>query len=95
MKGRPAVVKPDEVPYCAKNVDAAIAHLERVLSVADAQEIFGQRYWLERVQQLLAAPDLLPLHRNRLRHLLDSLASPSAQAPTPPAKRARLTESSA
>jgi hypothetical protein len=95
MKGRPVGAKPEDVPYCAKNADAAIAHLERVLSVADARTIFGQRYWLERVQQLLAAPDLLPLHRSRLRHLLDTLAAPCAQAQTPPAKRARLSESSA
>jgi len=95
MKGRPAGEKPDEVRYCAKTADAAIAHLERALSVADACTIFGQRYWLERVQQLLAAPDLLPMHRDRLQHLLDSLASPSVQAPAPPAKPAHVTGSSA
>ncbi|WP_028227445.1 hypothetical protein [Paraburkholderia ferrariae] len=82
MKARTAGAKPDEVPHGAKTADAAIAHLERVLSVADACTIFGQRYWLGRVQQLLAAPDLLPLHRQRLRYLMERLAPPAEPSQT-------------
>ena len=41
-------------PYTARNVDAAIRHLERVLSAEGANSLFGQTYWRSRVQQVSA-----------------------------------------
>ncbi|MFP6561985.1 hypothetical protein WJ542_27340 [Paraburkholderia sp. B3] len=82
MKTRTREATADKVPYCAQTADAAIAHLERVLTVEDACVIFGHRYWLERVQHLLAAPDLLPPHRVRLLHLLERLRTPPVAVQT-------------
>jgi hypothetical protein len=82
MKTQTTGIKTDKVPYRAQTADATIAHLERVLTAADACAVFGQRYWLERVQQLLAAPDLLPPHRIRLMHLLDRLRAASEAVQT-------------
>ncbi|WP_027797010.1 hypothetical protein [Paraburkholderia acidipaludis] len=82
MKTRTMEAAAEKVPYCAQTADAAIAHLERVLTVEGACAIFGQRYWLERVQHLLAAPDLLPPHRVRLMHLLERLHALSVAVQT-------------
>jgi hypothetical protein len=49
-------------PYSACNIDAAITHLERVLSAEGANSLFGQTYWKKRVQQVKATRGL---HRNQ------------------------------
>ncbi|MFL9906814.1 hypothetical protein [Paraburkholderia sp. RL17-337-BIB-A] len=65
----------DESPYTAQNVDAAIAHLERVLTFEGAQSLFGQSYWRVRVMQVNATPGLMRTQRVRLQRLLDLLAN--------------------
>jgi hypothetical protein len=62
-------------PYTAQNVDAAIAHLERVLSSEGAHSLFGQTYWRVRVMQVDATQGLMHSQRVRLRRLLDLLAN--------------------
>jgi hypothetical protein len=64
-------------PYTAQNVDAAITHLERVLSPDGAHSLFGQSYWRIRVMQVDATPGLMHTQRVRLERLLDLLASAS------------------
>jgi hypothetical protein len=61
-------------PYAAHNVDAAIAHLERVLSAEAANSLFGQTYWRTRVQQVSATRGLLREQRTRLERLMRRLS---------------------
>lgn len=76
-KGRGTV----QSPYTAKNVDAAIAHLERVLSSEGARSLFGQTYWRVRVIQVSATPGLVHTQRVRLQRLLDLLADAASRSP--------------
>jgi hypothetical protein len=61
-------------PYTATNVDAAIRHLERVLSAEGANSLFGQTYWRKRVQQVIATRGLHREQRMRLERLMNVLA---------------------
>jgi hypothetical protein len=67
-------------PYTAQNVDGAIAHLERVLSLEGAHSLFGRTYWHMRVIQISATPGLPHSHRARLQRVLDLLADVSKAA---------------
>ncbi|KMZ13695.1 hypothetical protein BHUM_02457 [Candidatus Burkholderia humilis] len=61
-------------PHSACNIDAAIAHLKRVLSAEGANSLFGQTHWRKRVQQVKATRGL---HRNqqlRLERLMTMLS---------------------
>src|ERR1700759_4291805 len=74
-------------PYTARSADAAIRHLERVLSAEGANSLFGQTYWRSRVRQVSATRGLLREQRARLERLMDLLAeagcisAASAEAP--------------
>ncbi|SAK57106.1 hypothetical protein AWB82_02338 [Caballeronia glebae] len=61
-------------PYTPGNVDAAIGHLERVLSAESANSLFGQTYWRTRVQQVSATRGLLREQRMRLERLMRLLS---------------------
>ncbi|WP_250534628.1 hypothetical protein [Caballeronia sp. AZ10_KS36] len=67
-------------PYTAHNVDAAIVHLERVLSAEGANSLFGQTYWRKRVQQVSATHGLQRDQRMRLDRLMKLLASDECEA---------------
>src|SRR6478609_5714338 len=60
-------------PYTLRNVDAAIGHLERVLSAEGANSLFGQTYWRTRVQQVRATRGLQREQRARLERLMKLL----------------------
>lgn len=62
-------------PYTAKNIDDAIAHLERVLAIDGAMRVLGQRYWQTRLLQVGATPGLTPGQRARVARLPKLLAS--------------------
>ena len=62
-----------ESAYTAKNLDGAITHLEIAIAVDDNIDVFGPRYWLDRVQRVAATPEIMPAQARRLRHLLDRL----------------------
>jgi len=64
-------------PYTTHNVDAAIVHLERVLSAEGANSLFGQTYWRTRVQQVSATHGLQRNQRMRLDRLMTRLADAS------------------
>ncbi|BAN24057.1 putative uncharacterized protein [Caballeronia insecticola] len=55
-------------------MDAAIRHLERVLSAEGANSLFGQTYWRTRVQQVSATRGLQREQRARLERLMKLLA---------------------
>jgi hypothetical protein len=57
-------------PYTHKSVDAAIIHLERVLSSDGADSLFARGYWRGRVLQAYATPGLLSEQKERLQRLL-------------------------
>jgi hypothetical protein len=61
-------------PYAAHNVDAAIAHLERVLSAEGANSLFGQTYWRTRVRQVGATRGLHRDQRMRVERLMQRLS---------------------
>jgi hypothetical protein len=61
-------------PYTPGNVDAAIGHLERVLSAEGANSLFGQTYWRTRVQQVSATRGLQRGQRARLERLMKLLS---------------------
>jgi hypothetical protein len=63
--------------YTSKNVDAAIEHLERVLSLECADSYFGQSYWHARVSQLNDTVGLTHSQQVRVRRLLTLLTSQS------------------
>lgn len=65
---------PTDSPYTAQNVDAAIAHLERVLSAEGARSLFGQTYWRARLMQVHSTPGLTHTQRGRLHRLIDVLS---------------------
>ncbi|WP_442859581.1 hypothetical protein [Burkholderia sp. 8Y] len=67
-------------PYTAHNVDAAIVHLERVLSAEGANSLFGQTYWRKRVQQVSATRGLQRDQRIRLERLMKLLACDACEA---------------
>ncbi|MCP3716457.1 hypothetical protein [Paraburkholderia sp. CNPSo 3281] len=60
-------------PYTAKNLDGAITHLEIAIAFDGNIAVFGQRYWLDRVQRIASTPEIMPAQARRLRHLLDQL----------------------
>jgi hypothetical protein len=62
-------------PYSIKTLDAAIAHLERVIGAECAHTIFGKRYWRGRIQQMQATPGIMHTQLRRLLALLDRLDS--------------------
>ena len=64
-------------PYTTQNLDAAIAHLERVLSSEAAHSLFGQSYWRGRVVQMGTTLGLMHEQRKRLQRLLDLLDNAS------------------
>ncbi|SAL73994.1 hypothetical protein AWB71_04756 [Caballeronia peredens] len=68
-------------PYTARNVDAAIRHLERVLSAEGANSLFGQTYWRTRVQQVSATRGLQREQRARLERLMKRLADACSVQP--------------
>ncbi|SAK72518.1 hypothetical protein AWB77_03149 [Caballeronia fortuita] len=61
-------------PYTPGSADAAIGHLERVLSAEGANSLFGQTYWRTRVQQVSATRGLLREQRARLERLMRLLS---------------------
>lgn len=61
-------------PFTARNVDAAIGHLERVLSAEGANSLFGQTYWRRRVLQVSATRGLQREQRARLDRLMKLLS---------------------
>jgi hypothetical protein len=61
-------------PYTAKNVDEALAHLERVLSVNGATTVLGLHYWRARLAQIGATSGLTPGQRVRVARLPKLLA---------------------
>jgi hypothetical protein len=63
-------------PYTRHTAEAAISHLERILSADGADSLFSRTYWRARVEQLTATPGLTPEQRARLTRLLESLPSP-------------------
>jgi hypothetical protein len=66
-------------PYTVQNVDAAIAHLERVLCDSSLA-IFGAAYWRARIQQVESTPGLMHMQLLRLRFLIQRL--PDARGDT-------------
>jgi len=62
-------------PYTGKNVDGAITHLERVLSVPGATCVLGRDYWHTRVTELFVCPALAPIQKARISRLAQLLAS--------------------
>ncbi|MFM0632521.1 hypothetical protein PQR41_42660 [Paraburkholderia xenovorans] len=63
-------------PYTRHTAEAAISHLERILSADGADSLFSRTYWRARVEQLTATPGLTPEQRARLTRLLESLRPP-------------------
>jgi hypothetical protein len=63
-------------PYTCHTAEAAISHLERILSAGGADSIFGRTYWRARVEQVSATAGLTPEQRKRLAILLGSLHPP-------------------
>ncbi|CAD6543306.1 hypothetical protein LMG28140_03901 [Paraburkholderia metrosideri] len=61
-------------PYTAKNIDEALTHLERVLSVEGATTVLGRHYWHGRVAQIGATLGLTPRQRARVARLPQLLA---------------------
>jgi hypothetical protein len=53
-------------PYSAKTIDAAIQHLERVLSLGGVSVVLSQRYWRGRVRQIECTPGLTPGQQARV-----------------------------
>jgi hypothetical protein len=60
--------------YSVGHLDAAIEHLEQVLSLEGANSLFSQTYWRARVVQALATPGLAPCQYSRLQRLLARIA---------------------
>ncbi|MDR5772482.1 MULTISPECIES: hypothetical protein [unclassified Caballeronia] len=67
-------------PYTTQTVDAAIVHLERVVSKEGANSLFGQTYWRSRVQQVSATRGLHRDQRMRLERLMRLLSDVSSAA---------------
>jgi hypothetical protein len=60
-------------PYTRHTAEAAISHLERILSAEGADSIFSRTYWRSRVEQIGATPELAPGQRARLAKLIECL----------------------
>ncbi|RZF26477.1 hypothetical protein EVC45_27485 [Paraburkholderia sp. UYCP14C] len=60
-------------PYTRHTAEAAITHLERILSTDGADSIFSRTYWRARVEQVKATQGLAPEQQARLARLLKSL----------------------
>ncbi|WP_224011843.1 hypothetical protein [Paraburkholderia tropica] len=88
MKAQATGQEPGMAPYCAKTIDAALAHLERALSIDVDCTIFDQRYWRQRLMHLYATPGLLPAHRARVQRLLDGLLAMNGGAASDTASEA-------
>ncbi|MEX3956364.1 hypothetical protein [Trinickia sp. EG282A] len=54
-------------------IDSEIHHLERVLSLEIAHQVFSVDYWRGRVKQLTTANGLVAAQMQRLQRLLDFL----------------------
>jgi hypothetical protein len=67
-------------PYTSKNVDGAIAHLERVLSVNGAAALFGRDYWNARLSEVARCPALTPTHHTHIARLSRTLKDISTSA---------------
>ena len=63
----------DPSPYTPQTLDAAIAHLERVLRSEVTVSLFPETYWRDRVQQAFATAGLVQRQQQRLSRLLDLL----------------------
>ncbi|MFT4508982.1 hypothetical protein [Caballeronia sp. 15711] len=66
-------------PYTPHSVDAAIAHLERILGQAQVASIFGAAYLRDRVTQVRATKGLGPVQIERVARLIDKLERVHAQ----------------
>ncbi|QIE30343.1 hypothetical protein [Caballeronia sp. SBC2] len=66
-------------PYTPHSVDAAIAHLERILGQAQAASIFGAAYLRDRVMQVRATKGLAPVQMERVARLINKLNRVHAQ----------------
>lgn len=66
-------------PYTPKSVDAAIIHLERVLSSDGADSLFAPGYWRGRVLQAYATPGLMLSQKERLQRLLGRIGEFEAE----------------
>jgi hypothetical protein len=64
---------PGDSPYTAKNLDGAITHLETAIAVDGNIAVFGQRYWRDRVEQIVLTPGIMPTQARRLQQLLEQL----------------------
>jgi len=62
-------------PYTPQNVDLAITHLERILRSHGSDSIFARTYWRGRILQVYATLGLVQKQEERLRRLLDRLAT--------------------
>jgi hypothetical protein len=63
--------------HSIKNLDEVIAHLERVVNDECAESLFGQSYWLMRIQQVQATNGIMYSQLSRLQVLVDRVASAS------------------
>jgi hypothetical protein len=61
-------------PYTIKNLDHAIAHLEKAIRYDCANPVFGRAYWQARVQQACLTPSIIPSQLSRLQRLLAAIA---------------------
>jgi hypothetical protein len=64
--------------HLIKNLDEVIAHLERVVNDECAESLFGQSYWLMRIQQVQATNGIKYSQLSRLQVLVDRVVSVSA-----------------
>jgi hypothetical protein len=64
---------PRSSPYTFRNIDAAITHLEHILSGEGATSLFSKTYWRGRVLQASATSGLAPKQRQRLHRLLERI----------------------
>ncbi|BCG04707.1 hypothetical protein PPGU19_092750 (plasmid) [Paraburkholderia sp. PGU19] len=62
-------------PYTIKNLDAAIAHLERAVRFDCTTPVFGLCYWHARVRQACCTHGITPLQLRRLQRLLTILTA--------------------
>jgi hypothetical protein len=63
--------------HSIKNLDEVIANLERVINDECAESLFGQSYWLMRIQQVQATNGIMYSQLSRLQVLVDRVASAS------------------
>lgn len=75
MRSKSAIAGTMVSPYTAKNVDDAIAHLERVLLLKGVTTVLGKNYWQKRVTQIATTQGLTPGQRARIARLPALLAN--------------------